>query len=182
MVDVSAAEDPALRAVLERLLSPDPSRRTTAVMLQADPFFAAESWDEWGRLEIGTGQVYRSCRDEMLAVDATVLGVPQLHSVIEDIDGRMRVLSAELTEAQRNHRFSLFLYTTDGGKFYRVFNNVLRERNRRGAQFEAFRPFLWHLMDALKGLPDQKGTTAPFSFGLSGSCFHVHALLKISWT
>jgi hypothetical protein len=25
----------------------------------------------------------------------------------------------------------------------------------RGVQFEAFRPFLWHLMAALKPLPDQ---------------------------
>jgi hypothetical protein len=88
---------------------------------------------------------------------------------------------------QRNHRFALFLYTTQG--VYGAFNAVLRERSRRGAQvrgqarairscvvfallvctaltisatqFEAFRPFLWHLMAALKPLPDQVKNPPP---------------------
>ena len=72
---------------------------------------------------------------------------------------------------------------------YGTFNAVLRERSRRGAQvrgqarairscvvfallvctaltisatqFEAFRPFLWHLMAALKPLPDQVNNPPP---------------------
>jgi hypothetical protein len=72
---------------------------------------------------------------------------------------------------------------------YGTFNAVLRERSRRGAQvrgqarairsrvvfallvstaltisgaqFEAFRPFLWHLMVALKPLPDQVNNPPP---------------------
>ena len=63
-----------------------------------------------------------------------------------------------LTGAERNRRFALLLYTIENGLVYRTFNQTLRERSKRTAQFDAFQPFLWHLCDALRALPDERQT------------------------
>ena len=157
LVDASAAEDPALREVVIKLLSLQPSSRPTAVTLQAEPYFTAEAWDEWGRLDVGQGEVFGSCRQEMLAADASVLGVPNMQAVIADVDYQMAQLG-DLNEQQRNHRFAFFLYTIELGAVYSILNRTLRQRDARGARFTAFQPYLWHLMAALKELPDQRCT------------------------
>ena len=53
--------DPALKDLVPRLMSADPAARPTAQQLQAEPYFASEAVDEWGRVDVGRVSA-KSCR------------------------------------------------------------------------------------------------------------------------
>ena len=57
-----------------------------------------------------------------------------------------------MDDDEKNRRFTVFLYTIHSN-VYPTFNSALRERPP-GARFDAWRPFLWHLMAVLRSLPD----------------------------
>ena len=57
-----------------------------------------------------------------------------------------------MDDDEKNRRFTVFLYTILSN-VYPTFNSALRERPP-GARFDAWRPFLWHLMAVLRSLPD----------------------------
>ena len=73
--------------------------------------------------------------------------------IIEKVDRRMDSLAdARMDGAEKNRRFTLFLYTIESNA-YPKFNSALRERPP-AALFDAWSPFLSHLMAALRPLPD----------------------------
>ena len=64
----------------------------------------------------------------------------------------MATLATGMDDDEKNRRFTVFLYTIHSN-VYPTFNSALRERPP-GARFDAWRPFLWHLMAVLRSLPD----------------------------
>ena len=152
LTNPSKVTDPALKELLPRLLSRDPSSRPTAAQLLAEPYFASDAVDEWGRVDVGQLVSHKSCRQEMLDADARALGVPEITSVVAQIDSRMATLAIGMDDDEKNRRFTVFLYTIHSN-VYPTFNSALRERPP-GARFDAWRPFLWHLLAVLRSLPD----------------------------
>jgi hypothetical protein len=154
LTNVSKVTDPSLKDLLPRLLSRDPTSRPSATQLQAEPYFASDAVDEWGRVDVGQRTSTKSCRQEMLDADSAALGVPKpdIVNVVARIDSRITALGQAMEDAEKNHRFTLFLYTIHS-KIYPKFNDALRERPP-GAHFDAWSPFLWHMMAALRSLPD----------------------------
>jgi hypothetical protein len=152
LTNPSKVVEPALKDLVPRLLSRDPASRPTAAQLQAEPYFASDAVDEWGRVDVGQDVSKKSCRQEMLDADASALGVPEIASVVAEIDSRMGTLPAGMDDEDKNRRFTVFLYTIHSN-VYPTFNSALRERPS-GALFDAWRPFLWHLMAVLRSLPD----------------------------
>ena len=156
LMDPSKVTDPALKGLIPRLMDRNPASRPTAAQLQAEPYFASDSVDEWGRVDLGQHVSSKSCREEMLDADSAALGVPEIANVVADIDGRMRTLGADMDAEEMNRRFTVFLYTIHS-RVYPTFNSALRERPP-GALFDAWTPFLWHLMAVLRSLPDIQRT------------------------
>jgi hypothetical protein len=160
LMDPSKVADPALKAVVSRLMGRDPASRPTAAQLQAEPYFASDRVDEWGRVDVGPhASQEQSCRQAMLDADADALGVPEIARIVAEIDSRMRTLCVAgivMDEWETNRRFTVFLYTIQS-KAFSKFNEALRERPP-GALFDAWRPFLWHLMEVLRSLPDIRRT------------------------
>lgn len=153
--DTAKLTDPALKDLVPRLLSEDPKARPTAVELQAEPYFASEAVDEWGRVDMGLTQSAKSCRQELQAADAAALQVPEIVNVIAEVDARM-LAHDTLDKTAKDHRFAIYIYTIHS-RVYPKFNEALRERPP-GALFDAWSPFLWHLMAALRALPDHART------------------------
>lgn len=155
---VDAAEapelDPKVRSIVARLMSQRPSERPTAVELQADPFFGAESLVEWKKIEAGERASKKTCRQEMLDADPTALGLPNVARIVAEIDVHMARLQG-LSETESNHRFAMFLYSLESD-VYRKLNAALRERE--GPRFDAWWPYFWHLIQALQALPDVAAT------------------------
>eukprot|EP01045_Picozoa_sp_COSAG04_P021203 COSAG04_NODE_2257_length_4433_cov_2.916244_1_plen_656_part_00 len=156
--DPSRVTEPALAGPVNRLLSEEPRERPTAAQLEAEPYFESEQVDEWGRVDVGQCSSTKPCRDELLDAGADALGVPEIESAVQAVDNRIRSLPAyeDMEQGEKDRRFAIFLYTQPRGKAYSKFNEALR--TRRGALFDAWSPFLWHLMAALKVLPDVAGT------------------------
>jgi hypothetical protein len=152
LTNPSKVTDPALKELLPRLLNREPASRPTAAQLLAEPYFASDAVDEWGRVDVGQLVSHKSCRQEMLDADARALGVPEITSVVAQIDSRMATLAVGMDDDEKNRRFTVFLYTIHSN-VYPTFNSALRERPP-GARFDAWRPFLWHLMAVLSSLPD----------------------------
>ena len=148
--DVKKLTDPALKSLVPRLLC-DNAARLNANQLQAEPYFESEAVvDAWGRVDVGQQLATASCRQALLdTVDFDSLGIlqPEVAAIVARIDARMARLGAGLSEAERNHRFAMYLYTIQS-PVYPKFNAALRERPA-GAMFDAWSPFLWHLMAAL---------------------------------
>lgn len=161
--DTAKLTDPALKDLVPRLLSEDPKARPTAVQLQAEPYFASEVVDEWGRIDVGQRASTKSCRQEMLDMDADAVGVPAMATIVAEMDVHMSLLGDGLTTAQSDHRFAFFIYSTESN-VYRKLNTALRARE--GPAFDAWGPYLWHLSQALQALPDvtttvYRGMNAP---------------------
>ena len=53
LTDPSKVTDPALKDILQGLMARDPSARPTAAQLQAEMYFASDTVDEWGRVDVG---------------------------------------------------------------------------------------------------------------------------------
>lgn len=160
-LDISAADDPALKSIVSATLTPAPNKRPTTAELQSDPYFAVDTLDEWGRVDIGQGfSSKRSCKQELLAA-GDALGIPNIKKVVSEIDERMNAHGA-MDQREFDHRFAFFLYTmqsqycSQGQQPYDVFNAALRMRG--GDTFDAWRPYLWHLMQALSARPDEART------------------------
>lgn len=84
-----------------------------------------------------------------------VLGVSDIELVINQIDRRMDGFADVCMGSQeKNRRFTLFMYTIES-RVYPKFNEALRERPPAAA-FDAWAPFLSHLMVALRPLPEHK--------------------------
>lgn len=149
--DVSRLTDPALTAFVPKLLSDDPGQRPTALQLQAEQYFASEGVDEWGRVDVGQCVSTKTCRQELLDADSDALHVPDIRDVVHRIDVRMRAHD-DLDDGAKNRQFTIYVYTIESNVYPR-FNDALRERPP-GALFNAWSPFLWHLMGALRALPD----------------------------
>ena len=153
--DMNVLGDIALKDVVLSLLSEDPNQRPTALELQAEPYFSSEAVDKWGRIDVGQRESTKSCRQELLDADVDVLGVPEIATIVAEVDVHMGMLPNSLSEVQRNHRFALFSYSMQSN-VYRKFNSALRAR--AGPAFEAWAPYLWHLSQALEALPDVSTT------------------------
>ena len=113
--DTTKLTDMTLKGLVQRLLSEDPAVRPSAVELQAQPFFAlalSDSVDEWGRVDAGQYASQKTCRQEMLDADPAALQVPQIASIVLDVDWHMKKLKG-LTDTQANHRFAFFMYTME---------------------------------------------------------------------
>ena len=150
--DTARLTEPALKDLVPQLLSEDPKQRPTALELQAEPYFSSDAVvDEWGRVDVGQRTSTKSCRQELLDADADALGVPEIATVVAEMDVHMRMLGDGLTEEQKNHRFAFFIYSTESN-VYRKLNSALRARS--GPAFDAWGPYLWHLSQALQALPD----------------------------
>eukprot|EP01046_Picozoa_sp_COSAG06_P005428 COSAG06_NODE_243_length_19221_cov_15.057578_4_plen_563_part_00 len=183
IIDASVVGDPALKQVIMSLLSQ--SSRPSAVQLQTSGYFAAEAVDEWGRVNFGSRMSTRSCRDDLLAAGADALGVPRVIDVVGEVDERMQVHSlAGLDQAERDRRFALFVYTMNsrycaqGQQPFDVFNRTLRARG--GVRFDAWTPFLEHLMRAMGTLPD---TAAVVYRGLDAPNLREYTMSKkIHWS
>ena len=153
--DVTKLTDPALRDFVRKLLSDDPQMRPTALELQAEPYFSSDEVDEWGRIDVRRCVSTKSCRQELLDADVDALGVPEIATVVAEVDVHMSMLGDGLSEVQRNHRFAIFIYSIESN-VYRRLNSALRAR--AGPSFEAWAPYLWHLSQALQALPDVSTT------------------------
>lgn len=151
LTDASRLTDPALRTIVPKLLSDNPGQRPTALELQAEPYFASEEVDEWGRVDVGQHVLVKACRQEFLDADGDALQVPEIRDVVFQVDARMRG-AHDLDDAAKNRQFAIYMYTIHS-RVYPRFNDALRERPR-GALFDAWSPFLSHLMGALRALPD----------------------------
>ena len=136
--DVTKLTDPALTDIVSKLLSDDPQMRPTALELQAQPYFSSDDVDEWGRIDVRRYVSTKSCRQELLDADADALGVPEIATVVAEVDVHMSTLDDGLSEVQRNHRFAFFIYSMESN-VYRRLNSALRAR--AGPSFEAWAPY-----------------------------------------
>jgi hypothetical protein len=151
--------DPALKPVVNKLLDADPDRRPSAIKLQLDPYFAIAELDEWGRVDVGGYTSGKTCRQELLDANPSALKIERVRDVVAEVDRR---IVANGIDPSNNAQFAMFFYTMQsqycksGQQPFAVLNNALRQRG--GPHFDAWRPFLWHLMQALNALPDKKCT------------------------
>ena len=156
LTDPALVTAPALKALVPRLLSPTPGARPSAAELQAEPYFASERVDEWGRVEMPATSSMTCC-EEMLVADPVALGVPDMKDILEQVEAHLRMkLGTDVEATERNIHFTILLYTIQSNVYPR-FNDALRERPP-GALFDAWSPFLGHLLRALRSLPDHACT------------------------
>jgi hypothetical protein len=83
--ELGRLREPALRALVPRLMAEEPPSRPPAAALQAEPFFASDAVDEWGRLAVSDRASSQSCRRELLDAGAAALGVPSLAATIAEV-------------------------------------------------------------------------------------------------